>query len=65
MPRPNKILEPTKVYNLNIKTEHYDKLSYIAHKESNIHGIQVSVADLMRESIEVYLDAYEENEETA
>ena len=65
MPRPNKILEPTKAYNLNIKVQDYDKLSYIAQKESNIHGIQVSVADLMRESIEVYLDAYEESEQNA
>tara|TARA_R100000773_G_C4207872_1_gene108209 strand:- start:413 stop:610 length:198 start_codon:yes stop_codon:yes gene_type:complete len=65
MPRPNKILKPTKAYNLNIKVEDYDKLSYIAHKESNIHGKQVSVADLMRESIEVYLDAYEESEQNA
>ena len=45
---------------MNLKIEDYDKLSYIAHQDSEVHGIQISVADLMREAIEVYLDAYEE-----
>tara|TARA_R100001460_G_scaffold28973_1_gene57710 strand:+ start:21529 stop:21723 length:195 start_codon:yes stop_codon:yes gene_type:complete len=60
MPRPNKILSPTKNYNLNIKIEDYDRLAKIAHDESLIHGQQVAVADLIRESIGVYLDALEE-----
>lgn len=62
MPRPNKILEPTKTYNFNLKTDHFDRLSKIAHNESAIHNQQVSVADLIRESIEVYLDALEEDD---
>ena len=44
MPRLNKILSPTKNYNLNIKIEDYDRLAKIAHDESLIHGQQVAVA---------------------
>ena len=46
MPRPNKILEPTKTYNLLMKEEQFDKLAY--------------VADLMREALDIYVEAYEE-----
>ena len=63
MPRPNKILEETKAYNLNLKTTDYDKLSAIAHEESAIHNMQVSVADLMREAIDIYLSANEKDDE--
>jgi hypothetical protein len=30
MPRPNKILEPTKQYNIMLKVEQYDKLAKMA-----------------------------------
>lgn len=63
MPRPNKILEPTKTYNLNLKISQYERLSKIALSESSIHNQQVSVADLMREAIEIYLDALEEEDD--
>lgn len=63
MPRPNKILEPTKAYNLNLKITDFDRLAKIAHRESAIYGHQVSIADLMREAIVVYLDALEENDD--
>lgn len=64
MARPNKILEETKVYNLILKARDWDKLSAIAHKESQIHGLQVSVADLIREAIGIYLSVEEEESET-
>ena len=63
MPRPNKILEPTKTYNLLMKEEQYDKLAYIAHQMQKSAYQQVSVADLIRESVDIYIEAYEEDDE--
>jgi len=63
MPRPNKILEPTKTYNLNLTIADFDRLAKIAHRESAIYGHQVAIADLMREAIVVYLDALEESDD--
>jgi hypothetical protein len=63
MPRPNKILEPTKTYNLLMKEEQYDKLAYIAHQMQKSSYQQVSVADLIRESVDIYIEAYEEEDE--
>jgi hypothetical protein len=63
MPRPNKILEPTKTYNLLMKEEQYDKLAYIAHQMQKSAYQQVSVADLIRESVDIYIEAYEEEDE--
>jgi len=63
MPRPNKILEPTKTYNLLMKEEQYDKLAHIAHQMQKSSYQQVSVADLIRESVDIYIEAYEEEDE--
>lgn len=63
MPRPNKILEPTKTYNLLMKEAQYDKLAYIAHQMQKSAYEQVSVADLIRESVDIYIEAYEEENE--
>lgn len=63
MPRPNKILEPTKTYNLLMKEEQYDKLARIAHQMQKSAYQQVSVADLIRESVDIYIEAYEEEDE--
>jgi len=65
MARPNKMLVPTKNYNLNMTIEDFDRLAKISRNESQIHGQQVSVADLIREAISVYLDALEEDENEA
>ena len=62
MGRPNKILEPLKTYNLTMKIEQWDRLAKIAEEESQIHNQQVSVADLMREAIDIYLDALEDED---
>ena len=60
MPRPNKILEPTKTYNLLMKEEQFDKLAYVAHEMQQTSLEQVAVADLMREALDIYVEAYEE-----
>ncbi len=60
MARPNKIYEDTKVYNLSISIVDWDKLSHIAKEETEIHGTQVSVADMIRSVVKSYLEAYEE-----
>ena len=63
MPRPNKILEPTKQYNIMLKVEQYDKLAKIATIMQQSAYEQVSVADLIRESVDIYMEAYEEEDE--
>ena len=62
MPRPNKILEPTKTYNLLLKEEQYDKLAYAAHQMQKTAREQVAVADLIREAIDIYIEAIEDEE---
>ena len=62
MARPNKILEPLKTYNLTMKIEQYERLAKVSREESEIHNQQVSVADLMREAIDIYLNALEEED---
>jgi len=63
MPRPNKILEPTKQYNIMLKVEQYDKLAKMATIMQQSAYEQVSVADLIRESVDIYIEAYEEEDE--
>ena len=63
MPRPNKILEPTKQYNIMLKVEQYDKLAKMATIMHQSAYEQVSVADLIRESVDIYIEAYEEEDE--
>jgi len=64
MPRPNKILEPTKTYNLLMKEEQYDRLAYIAEQIQKTKLEQVAVADLIRDAIDIYLEVLEEEHET-
>jgi|TARA_E500000318_G_scaffold5716_1_gene5907 predicted DNA-binding protein len=65
MPRPNKILEETKTYNLLMTVEQWDKLSKMSHEQTKTSLEQVSVADLIREAIDIYIQILEdENEET-
>jgi len=46
-----------------MKEEQYDKLAYIAHQMQKSSYQQVSVADLIRESVDIYIEAYEEEDE--
>jgi len=64
MPRPTKILEPTKMYNLMMKQEQYDKLAALSEKMQRQSLEQIAVADLIRDAIDVYLAALEESDES-
>ena len=64
MPRPTKILEPTKMYNLMMKQEQYDKLATLSEKMQRQILEQIAVADLIRDAIDVYLAALEESDES-
>lgn len=60
MPRPNKILEPTKTYNLLMKQDQYDRLSKHAQDMQKVSIEQVAVADLIRDAIDVYIEVLDE-----
>jgi len=64
MPRPLKINEPTKTYNLLIKQVQFDKLSYIAHQMQKKSLEQVAVADLIRDAIDAYISVIEEENDS-
>lgn len=60
MGRPHKILEPTKTYNLLLTTNQYDRLATMSGKLQETSREQVAVADLIRDAIEAYLEALED-----
>ncbi len=62
MPRPNKILEPTKTYNLLMKQTQYDKLERYASDMQKKSLEQVAVADLIRDAIDIYLESLEDDD---
>lgn len=62
MPRPHKIREDTKTYNLLMPTRQYDILSAYSHQMTKAGLEQVAVADLIREAIDVYIEALEDEE---
>lgn len=62
MPRPNKILEPTKTYNLLMKQTQYDKLKRYASDMQQKSLEQVAVADLIRDAIDIYLESLEDDD---
>jgi len=62
MPRPHKIREDTKTYNLLMPTRQYDILSAHSHRMTQAGLEQVAVADLIREAIDVYIEALEDND---
>lgn len=62
MPRPHKIREDTKTYNLLMPTRQYDILSAHSHQMTKAGMEQVAVADLIREAIDVYIEALEDEE---
>lgn len=61
MPRPAKIREDTKTYNLLMTQAQYDKLLKHSRELQKVSREQVSVADLMREAIDIYIEALEED----
>ena len=62
MPRPNKILEPTKTYNLLMKQTQYDKLEKYAAGMQKKSLEQVAVADLIRDAIDIYLESLDDDD---
>ncbi|BAQ86414.1 hypothetical protein [uncultured Mediterranean phage uvMED] len=51
MPRPNKLNVPYTTYNLVIPIKMKEQLSKIAHDRSVIENQQISIADIIRESV--------------
>ena len=56
MTRPNKILSETMTYNLTIEKKDYEELRKFSTSESDKFNMQVSIADLIRTSVKLYLD---------
>ena len=56
MSRPNKISEETKSYNLTVSKADYNELEKFATRETDRYATQVSVADLIRNAIKLYLE---------
>ena len=61
MARPKKLPEATKTYNLTIPIILFDRLEKISKIETENDIRHISIAELIRTSIEIYCDAYEEN----
>ena len=62
MPRPHKIREDTKTYNLLMPKRQYDILSIHSARMNDAGLEQVAVADLIREAIDVYIEALEDED---
>lgn len=62
MPRPPKIDEPTKTYNLLMTRVQYDKLSTYAESMQKRSLEQVAVADLIRDAIDIYLEILDDDD---
>ena len=56
MSRPHKIGEETKSYNLTVSKADYNELEKFATRETDRYATQVSVADLIRNAIKLYLE---------
>ena len=62
MARPHKILEDTKTYSLLMSVKQYDILSAHSRRMTKRGLEQVAVADLIREAIDVYIEALEDDD---
>lgn len=61
MARPAKIDEPSKTYSLLMSVKQYDRLAEHSERLQNKSREQLAVSDLMREAIDIYLDALDES----
>ena len=61
MGRPRKLMSTTKTYNLTMPIEMFEKLSKISLQETRNGLEHISVADIIRTSIDIYVGAYEQN----
>ena len=60
MARPKKFKKATKMYNIALPTDTFKKLSEISLHETKNSLTHISIADLIRSSIDVYIECYEE-----
>ena len=56
MARPNKLFKETLSYNLPIEKKDYEELKNFSTKESDTFNMQVSIADLIRTSVKLYIE---------
>ena len=59
MGRPKKFKEDVKMYNIALSVDMFKKLSAISLQETQNSLEHISIADLIRSSIDIYVDAYE------
>ena len=59
MARPKKFKEDVKMYNIALPIKTFEKLSKISLHETQNSLEHISIADLIRSSIEVYVECYE------
>ena len=62
MARPKKFTEDVKMYNITLPVKMFKRLEKISLHETKNSLEHISIADLIRSSIEIYVDTYEENE---
>jgi len=62
MGRPAKIDEPTKTYSLLMSVRQYERLSAHSERLQRTSREQVAVSDLMREAINIYLEALDDDD---
>ena len=62
MGRPAKIDEPTKTYSLLMSVRQYERLSVHSERLQKTSREQVAVSDLMREAINIYLEALDDDD---
>ena len=60
MARPKKFKEDVKMYNIALSINTFKKLSEISLHETKNSLTHISIADLIRSSIDVYIECYEE-----
>ena len=60
MARPKKFKQAIKMYNIALPTDTFKKLSKISLHETKNSLTHISIADLIRSSIDVYVECYNE-----
>tara|TARA_R100001224_G_C3953837_1_gene126687 strand:+ start:215 stop:433 length:219 start_codon:yes stop_codon:yes gene_type:complete len=61
MARPKKFKEDVKMYNIALPIKTFEKLSKISLHETQNSLEHISIADIIRDSIDIYVGAYEQN----
>ena len=60
MARPKKFKEDVKMYNIALSINTFKKLSEISLHETKNSLTHISIADLIRDSIDVFIECYDE-----